>query len=109
MKRVAPSKSLRPKPRPSAAPSKSLRPPSREDALNQHRLNMAAEYAGEAPERPMRPMPRPDNLMIPQKLKSITRSDQGTTDALESSGSVKKFNNGGCVMAGRGGKYKGSM
>ena len=72
-------KSLRPKPRPSSAPSKSRRPPP----------------AGPA---------REENA-IKQKLESIFRSDQGTVEALP----TKKFRDGGCVMAGRGGSYKGTM
>lgn len=86
----------------SLAPKKSQRPRSREDALNQRRLDMAAEYAGAAPESPKKPMrPRSREEGLTQlKLDSISRSDQGTTEA-------KRFKNGGCVMAGRGGSYKG--
>ena len=92
----------------SLAPSKSQRPRSREDALNQRRLDMPAEYSDGVPEestkKPMRPKSREEGLMN-LKLKSIERSDQGTTDAMD----TKRYKNGGCVMAGRGGKYKGMM
>lgn len=85
----------------SLAPKKSLRPRSREEGLMQLKLDQAADYAGEAPatKKPMRPRSREEGLMQ-LKLDSIHRSDQGTTD-------TKRFKNGGCVMSGRGGKYKG--
>lgn len=77
----------------SLAPKKSQRPRSREDALNQRRLDMPADYSDGAPETPkrMRPKSREEGMMN-LKLKSISRSDQGTTDA-------KRFKNGGMVSA----------
>lgn len=76
----------------SLAPKKSKRPRSREDALNQRRLDMAAKYEGSVPAKPKpkRPMSREEGLMN-MKLKSISRSDQGTMDATgyKSGGMVK--------------------
>lgn len=74
-----------------------MKPKKRPDDLGKKSL---------APKTSIRPRPRPEmDDMIQKRLDRFSEIDQGTTDALP----AKKYKNGGCVMSGRGGKYKGSM
>lgn len=60
--------------------------------------------------RPMskspRPMPRPGQKPMAKSLRPKTRDDFEVEQDVKAAG--KGYAKGGCVMAGRGGKYKGS-
>lgn len=79
-------------------------------------------------EKSRRPMPRPENLAENNRLEGILKGTVGKAEAqdrrtlMEDEGMKKSprpkarpksmtkgYKMGGCVMAGRGGKYKGEM
>lgn len=64
-----------------------------------------------APKKSMRPKPKPEDLVENFNLtRAMTGTDAKATKAdLKAAKDAKGYAKGGCVMAGRGGKYKGSM
>jgi hypothetical protein len=79
---------------------------------------MAGMSKSSAPSKSKRPKARPDDLMENYNLERAMRGTdaKATKEDLKAGRMEKKagggmigYKKGGCVMAGRGGKYKGSM
>ena len=89
---------------------KSPRPQSRSSAGMAKSAGKSAKSA--APAKSQRPAARPADLMERFNLErsmggAAKRERMDAEEGRKNKG--KKYKDGGCVMAGRGGKYKGSM
>lgn len=114
--KTAPNKSIRPMPRPTEKRMGELRERADETA-RMERLEKAITGGTEAKALKQDYKATQDDLKTSKKSGIIVRASGGRNPGANlkpivkkaGGGMVKGYRNGGCVMAGRGGSYKGEM